>query len=69
MQSHLVLTQDMMIVLGLTGFIIAMLMFDRIRADAASLVALAVLGLPVSSPKTNYSRVLPGMPSSVSWHR
>lgn len=44
MQSHLVLTQDMMIVLGLTGFIIAMLMFERIRADAASLVALAVLG-------------------------
>ena len=44
MQSHLVLTQDMMIVLGLTGFIIAMLMFERIRADAASLVALVVLG-------------------------
>lgn len=44
MQSHLVLTQDMAIVLGLTGFIIAMLMFERIRADAASLVALVVLG-------------------------
>ena len=44
MQSSLVLTQDMMIVLGLTGFIIAMLMFERIRADAASLVVLVILG-------------------------
>ena len=44
MQSGLALTQDMMIVLGLTGFIIAMLMFERIRADAASLVVLVMLG-------------------------
>ncbi|MFM6987606.1 MAG: SLC13 family permease [Arenimonas sp.] len=44
MHSPLVLTQDMMIVLGLTGFIIAMLMFERIRADAASLVVLVMLG-------------------------
>jgi di/tricarboxylate transporter len=45
MQNSLVLTQDMIIVLGLTGFIIAMLMFERIRADAASLVVLILLGL------------------------
>ncbi|MEY3360079.1 MAG: hypothetical protein RI923_1339, partial [Pseudomonadota bacterium] len=45
MHSGLVLTQDMLIVLGLTGFIIAMLMFERIRADAASLLALVVLGV------------------------
>ncbi|MFY8206633.1 MAG: SLC13 family permease, partial [Arenimonas sp.] len=44
MHSGLVLTQDMLIVLGLTGFIIAMLMFERIRADAASLLVLVVLG-------------------------
>ncbi|MFN5702443.1 MAG: SLC13 family permease, partial [Gammaproteobacteria bacterium] len=44
MHSGLVLTQDMLIVLGLTGFIIAMLMFERIRADAASLLALVILG-------------------------
>lgn len=44
MHSPLVLTQDMTIVLGLTGFIIAMLMFERIRADAASLVVLVMLG-------------------------
>lgn len=45
MQASLVLTQDMMIVLGLTGFIIAMLMFERIPADAASLAVLVLLGL------------------------
>ncbi len=45
METGLVLTQDMMIVLGLTGFIIGMLMFERIRADAASLVVLVALGL------------------------
>src|SRR5574343_337707 len=44
MYSPLVLTQYMMIVLGLTGFIIVMLMFERIRADAASLVVLVMLG-------------------------
>jgi di/tricarboxylate transporter len=44
MQSNLALTDDMIIVLGLTGFIIAMLMFERIRADAASLVVLIILG-------------------------
>ena len=44
MHSGLVLTQDMLIVLGLTGFIIAMLMFERIRADAVSLLALVILG-------------------------
>ena len=44
MMSRLQLTPDMIIVLGLTGFIIGMLMFERIRADAASLVVLVVLG-------------------------
>ena len=44
MQTSLVLTQDMMIVLALTGFMIAMLMFERIRADAASLAVLVMLG-------------------------
>lgn len=45
MHSSLDLTSDMMIVLALTGFIIAMLMFNRIRADATSLVVLVILGL------------------------
>lgn len=44
MQTSLVLTQDMIIVLALTGFMIAMLMFERIRADAASLAVLVMLG-------------------------
>ena len=35
MQSGLALTHDMMLVLGLIGFTIAMFMFERIRADAA----------------------------------
>lgn len=45
MQSHLALTNEMLIVLGLTGFIIVMLMFKRIRADVASMVVLVILGI------------------------
>jgi di/tricarboxylate transporter len=45
MDVELTLTREMMIVLGLVGFIIVMLMFQRIRADGAALVVLVVLGL------------------------
>lgn len=45
MEADLTLTREMMIVLGLVGFIIVMLMFERIRADGAALVVLVVLGL------------------------
>lgn len=45
MDTGLTLTRDMMFVLGLVGFTIAMFMFERIRADATALVVLVVLGL------------------------
>lgn len=45
MDTGLTLTRDMMLVLGLVGFTIAMFMFERIRADATALVVLVVLGL------------------------
>ena len=45
MQTGLALTRDMVLVLGLVGFTIAMFMFERIRADATALVVLVVLGL------------------------
>src|SRR5688572_9589396 len=45
METGLTLTRDMMIVLGLVGFTIAMFMIERIRADATALVVLVVLGL------------------------
>ena len=45
METGLVLTRDMMLVLGLVVFTIAMFMFERIRADATALVVLVVLGL------------------------
>ncbi|MBW8312933.1 MAG: SLC13 family permease [Rhizobium sp.] len=45
MDTSLALTRDMMLVLGLVGFTIAMFMFERIRADATALVVLVVLGL------------------------
>lgn len=45
METGLTLTRDMAIVLGLTGFTIAMFMFERLRADVAALVVLIVLGL------------------------
>lgn len=45
MQTGLALTRDMVLVLGLVGFTIAMFMFERIRADATALVVLVALGL------------------------
>jgi di/tricarboxylate transporter len=45
METGLVLTRDMVLVLGLVVFTIAMFMFERIRADATALVVLVLLGL------------------------
>ena len=45
METGLVLTRDMVLVLGLVGFTITMFMIERIRADATALVVLVVLGL------------------------
>ncbi|MFN3311487.1 MAG: SLC13 family permease, partial [Thermomonas sp.] len=45
MDTTLVLTNDMLWVLGLVAFAMAMFLFERIRADAVSLVVLVVLGL------------------------
>ena len=35
MDTRLTLTNDMLLVLGLTGFVVAMFMFERIRSDDA----------------------------------
>ncbi|MFZ5605784.1 MAG: SLC13 family permease [Pseudomonadota bacterium] len=45
MDTTLVLTNDMLWVLGLVAFAMAMFLFERIRADVISLVVLVVLGL------------------------
>jgi di/tricarboxylate transporter len=45
MDTTLTLTNDMLLVLGLVAFTMAMFLFERIRADAAALVVLVVLGL------------------------
>ena len=45
MDTTLTLTGDMLWVLGLVAFTMAMFLFERIRADAAALVVLVVLGL------------------------
>ena len=45
MDTTLTLTSDMLWVLGLVAFAMAMFLFDRIRADVVSLVVLVVLGL------------------------
>ena len=45
MDTTLTLTNDMLLVLGLVGFTMVMFLFERIRADAAALVVLVVLGL------------------------
>lgn len=45
MDTTLVLTNDMLWVLGLVAFAMAMFLFERIRADVVSLVVLVVLGL------------------------
>ena len=52
METGLTLTRDMMIVLGLVGFTIAMFMIERIRADATALVVLMVLGVTGLVPAT-----------------
>ena len=43
--SALALSTDMVVVLGLVGFTMAMFMLERIRADATALVVLVALGL------------------------
>ncbi|MCE2944149.1 MAG: SLC13 family permease [Lysobacteraceae bacterium] len=43
--ADLALSRDMIVVLGLVGFTMAMFMTDRIRADATALVVLVALGL------------------------
>ncbi|PRH83023.1 SLC13 family permease [Arenimonas caeni] len=50
MDTSLVLTRDMMIVLGLVGFTIVMFMIERIRADATALIVLVALGLTGQVP-------------------
>ena len=45
METTLTLTSDMLWVLGLVAFAMAMFLFERIRADVVSLVVLVVLGL------------------------
>ena len=45
MGTELTLTHDMMLVLGLVAFTMAMFLFERIRSDATALVVLVVLGI------------------------
>ena len=45
MDTTLALTNDMLLVLGLVVFTMAMFLFERIRADVVSLVVLVALGL------------------------
>jgi di/tricarboxylate transporter len=45
MGTHLTLTTDMVLVLALVGFVTAMFMFERIRADVTALAVLVVLGV------------------------
>ncbi|HJR74648.1 MAG TPA: SLC13 family permease [Luteimonas sp.] len=45
MDSALLLTADMKLVLGLVGLTMALFLFDRIRADVVALVVLVLLGL------------------------
>ncbi len=45
MDTTLNLTNDMLLVLGLVAFTMAMFLFERIRADVVSLVVLVLLGL------------------------
>jgi di/tricarboxylate transporter len=45
MGTDLILTRDMMLVLGLVVFTMTMFMFERIRSDATALVVLVALGL------------------------
>ncbi|MFT3805706.1 SLC13 family permease [Arenimonas sp.] len=45
METGLTLTREMIVVLGLMGFTIAMFMFERLRADVTAFVVLIALGL------------------------
>ncbi|SDW70864.1 SLC13 family permease [Lysobacter enzymogenes] len=45
MDTSLALTTDMMLVLGLVVFTMAMFLFERVRADVVALVVLVLLGL------------------------
>jgi di/tricarboxylate transporter len=45
MGTDLVLTRDMVLVLGLVVFTMTMFMFERIRSDATALVVLIALGI------------------------
>ncbi len=45
MDTTLILTNDMLLVLGLVAFTMVMFLFERIRADVVSLVVLVMLGL------------------------
>ncbi len=52
MDTGLTLTPEMMVVLGLVAFTMAMFMFERIRPDATALVVLVALGLTGLVPAT-----------------
>jgi di/tricarboxylate transporter len=45
MGTHLTLTTDMVLVLALVAFVIAMFMFERVRGDVTALAVLVMLGL------------------------
>ncbi|HMB43743.1 MAG TPA: SLC13 family permease, partial [Luteimonas sp.] len=52
MGTELTLTHDMMLVLGLVMFTMAMFVFERIRSDTTALVVLVVLGITGVVPAT-----------------
>ena len=52
MGTQLTLTHDMMLVLGLVAFTMAMFVFERIRSDTTALVVLVVLGVTGLVPAT-----------------
>src|SRR4249919_3227683 len=52
MGTELTLTHDMMLVLGLVVFTMAMFVFERIRSDTTALVVLVVLGITGVVPAT-----------------
>jgi di/tricarboxylate transporter len=52
MGTELTLTHDMMLVLGLVAFTMAMFVFERIRSDTTALLVLVVLGITGVVPGT-----------------
>lgn len=52
MGTELTLTHDMMLVLGLVAFTMAMFVFERIRSDTTALVVLVILGITGLVPAT-----------------